>query len=134
MVSYPSLNLTVCPEDEQTHGPGHPSLKESPDHCLEKKRENGCFVSRKWWVLRKKKPIISKWTQCPLRLLAASLAYMSSVLCHYAKSCVKCIKEMYLKIPSLGQVKPVHKAYDRKEINSMNSGTLRREEGREGSI
>lgn len=42
MVSYPSLNLTLCPEDEQTHGPGHPSLKESPGHCLEKKRE------RKW--------------------------------------------------------------------------------------
>lgn len=83
MVSYPSLNLTLCPEDEQTHGPGHPSLKESPDRCLEKKRENGCFVSRKWWVLRKKKTynikvdtvstevagcIFNLYEQCPVSL------------------------------------------------------------------
>lgn len=134
MVSYPSLNLTLCPEDEQTHGPGHPSLKESPDHCLEKKEKMGVLYQGNGGFREKKKPILSKRTQCPLRLLAASLTYMSSVLCHYAKSCVKCIKEMYRKIPSQGQVKPVHKAYDRKKTGSMNSGTLRREEGREGSI
>lgn len=101
---------------------------------LKKKRKWVFCIKEMVGSEEKKKPIISKWTQCPLRLLTASLTYMSSVLCHYAKSCVKCIKEMYLKIPSLGQVKPVHKAYDRTKIDSMNSGTLRREEGRAGSI
>lgn len=121
MASYPSPNLTLCLEAGRTHGPGQPSLKESPGHCLEKEKKMGVLYQGKVGS-EKKKP---RMPQCPLRLLAASLTYMSSVPC-IAKSCVKCIKEMHLKIPSQGQVNPLHKAYDRKKIDSMNSGILRR--------
>lgn len=38
MASYPFPNLTLCLEAGQTHGPGQPSLKESPGHCLEKEK------------------------------------------------------------------------------------------------
>lgn len=41
MASYPSPNLTLCLEAGQTHGPGQPSLKESPGHCLEKEKKMG---------------------------------------------------------------------------------------------
>lgn len=86
------------------------------------KKRKWVFCIKEMVGSEKKKPIMS---QCPLRLLAASLTYMSSVPC-IAKSCVKCIKEMHLKIPSQGQVNPIHKAYDRKKIDSMNSGILGR--------